>query len=78
MKTFNNNDRSPQPHPQGLLWFGARRTCDEDPGENGNNSQPDWSTFNIAFSTPDYEFSFEGARLAKGVLLKRFQNVLFH
>ena len=31
-----------------LVW---RVTRDEDPGEIGNNSKPDWSTFNIAFST---------------------------
>ena len=31
------------------VFFGLAR--DEDPGEIGNNSQPDWSTFKIAFST---------------------------
>ena len=43
-------DFQTQPRPPGssLVW---RVTRDENLGEIGNNSQPDWSTFNVAFST---------------------------
>ena len=66
-----------QPRPQGLLWFGARSvTKTLVKLATIRNLIGQHLTLHLAF--PEHEFSLEGARSARFLLLKRFQNVLSH
>ena len=63
-----------QPRPQGLLWFGARRVTKTLATIRNLIGQH----LTLHSALPEYEFSLEGARSAKFLLLKIFQNVLSH